>query len=341
MFQSWRKQEPVHLDVTRLVARVNLSPTNANASIFSATSGDYGRIPLKHGYYTLCNSHGMLFQASPSNVASVTVVCTQSAAVADGLATCAMLFVSIGQAQRFLHSVREKFGIAQFYIVSRGGCVDHTTPLEGVEELAEPILIGGLCLSGTFAFLLIKDMLTFHSYIAEVTLGQLNSEMTPISITEGISINSARIVSLSPPLCSILLPDPATNSATLKRFQIHSHSCAVLHQSGQLLIASISGVEGAQLRTLRRACDTPFVAIVTVQQVQMKCSSLSWTQNCVSFNAEVGGAMATLLLQCKPGIMVRVVLESMAKTIVCGLREVATVGDHVICVCGVLEEHFN
>lgn len=324
VYQAWLAQSKPYIDPTQYQGTLNLQ-----GALFVSTSGDWAQ-PLKHGYFPLCARNGMLLQASSSSVAVATIVSSHGAAVADALATSAMLFDSLEEAQRFLLSVKDSFGVQEFHLLSRIAHVTDKSPHPPPEDRLLP--------QGTLAppcFRISNDFLALlNSTVVE------KSTMVDI---ESIRCNTLRVASVSPALCSILLSDPTVQ---VKSFHLGPHFCSVLHQSGALVIASISmldesGGAGTKVRQLRKKYDTPFVVSVLLVKsgASMKCSSLAWTETLLSFNAELGGAMGSSLMDdAQSGDEIQFVFETFQKKLICEIRDTASCGDHVVCITGVREE---
>lgn len=316
LFRAWGSQTRAVVDASRPVAVVDLCPSSASGCVFVSTSGDYFS-SLKHGYFPLCTPNGLLLQASAHSVASVTVVSTHSAAAADGVATAALLHQGPAHALAFLRRHGPSFGVAQYWVVSRSGWVSHASP----DELAAPPV------AAPRAALRLSDSL----------LARLDATHELHKRGAPPWIGTARIASLQPALCTVLLSEGA--DAMPKAFALPGgEQCTVLHQSRALLIASVSTDGAVQLR---RRLATTFVARVALEDaggvVLPQCTSLAWTPQLVSFNVEVGSAMGVLLGARGEG-RVRIEAESVGLAVVCPIVEVATVGDHLVVVCCVERE---
>jgi hypothetical protein len=267
----------------------------------------------------MCTRDGMLLQSSSTSVASVTVVSNRSAAAADGVATSAMLYETVAEAQRFLHRVQMQFGLVEFYVVSRSLWVNHASPQLPLEDSAAT---------------------PSHGFrLSDSLLAKLNGAVH-LRDVGAVQLNTLRVASLSPPLCTLLLPD---SMVRLKSFELPEASqCSVLHQSGPLVIASLGGIVGTPLPRLRKLMDTPFAATVRVGDAQMHCTSLAWTDSLLCFNAELGGSVAAALMRDsenggKSGL-VQIHVEALSVALDCHVREVASCGDHVVCVLLVADE---
>jgi thiamine biosynthesis lipoprotein len=312
LFQSWRfKTAP---ELTQALARLDLPATGSAW----ATSGDYGQ-GKRFGFFHIASPRtGMLMQAAGGSVASVTVQ-GRSCAVCDALATAAMVFPAPQQAHAWLHRVAAKFQVTAFYVVSRSmPLLSHKTPPSDVPVFDVP-LVGGFVLSEETSRVIAAGQ-------REVLIATENRE---------VAVSTARVASLSPLLVSLLVPE----SLSLKRFSFCGLLCVAMHKSGPLVLASAMGQPvDESVSELRRRTDTAFVASVRMgDAVLERCSSLAVLEGVVSFNVEQHSRFGLAVAEARPGTTLSVTVPP-AIVIECAIRNVATCGDHVLVLCGVLHD---
>ena len=332
LFQSWRFKTPA--EVTHAATRVDLPVSG----VAWATSGDYGQ-GKRFGFFHIASPRtGMLMQAAAGSVAAVTVL-GRSCAACDALATAAMVFPTPQQAHAWMHRVAPqvcgahsfvgilsafgfaKFDVSAFYVVSRGAPVLSHKSAPADVALFEVPLTGGFALS--------------RATMTAIAAGQRETLIE----SEGreISVATARVASLSPLLVSLLLPE----SSSLKRFFFCGLQCFVMHKSGPLVLASATGQprDCASATELRRQMDTAFVASVQMGELVLEqCSSLAVLEGAVAFNVEQHSRFGLAAAEARPGTTMTVRLPAAAIEIECVVRNVATCGDHLLVLCGVLHE---
>lgn len=319
LFAAWRKGVPP--SVTKVVQKISLP--KASPGVF-ATSGDYFQ-SRRFGFTHLVNPlSGMCLQAGPSSVASVTILASRSALICDGLATAAMMFDTRASAHAFLHSIAVEAGLTSFFVSTRSqGCLDHSKP--AVQIIEQPVFLGGLSLSGPL-------------------LEQLAPRYDPVALhfpqsNKTLHVSTFRLVSISPPLFSLLVELPLPG----KQFRALGLEFSVLHgDSPPLVICAVVGTLPSSAVQLRRQLDSHFsVSVLCRGSTLANCSSLAVTNSVISFNVEMHSQFGVQLQDAQPGDVVHLKLPDggmLASAVECRLREIIAAGDHFFVCCGVVCE---
>jgi hypothetical protein len=223
--------------------------------------------------------------------------------VCDAVATAALAFFNPHEAHFWLHAIASEFGISRFFLTSRSGVLLTNENPPSLSSLPPP---PSLSLS------------TPHEIPSDIRMKSMFSLQKEVAVTskEGVALTlrTARIVSLSPPLLSFLVDDSQSLPQRFS-FSLPTHSegwnCCVTHRNGPLVISSIE-IEGDSsvmlLRNLRRDMDVPFRCTVKYfPQIKQSdggdpvvlpiCTSLAIAGRYISLNVEnnsvFGMAIAT------------------------------------------------
>lgn len=316
LFRMWRTGKDL-VDKSKILRRVDL-PDVPYCTV--ATSGDYYQ-GKKFGYFHIVNADtGMLCQASVDSVASVTIIMLGrgTGGLADALATSAMM-LSMQGAHAWLHSMSTMYPIHAFYVVSRSGILCKEDPVAA--RIPPPIFYGGFSFSDDI-------MKSLDDCSGNVTL--------EVSRGDSHTVSTIRVASISPPLVSVLLPDPSLKLARFSLSVGFENVCSMLHQNGPVVIATLNA-PSQSARELRKRFDLKRPCIIKYADAEMLCSSVAAVRSgALSFNAELHSTFGVSVSSAVPGEKVRISFDRWIVNT--AVRNVAVCGDHVVVVCGLLSE---